>query len=170
MSKRKAFTLVELLIVVSILGVLAAIIMPEFRGHGQQAKESAAKEMLQMLRGQIELYAIQHKGIPPGYLNGDMSSNPIGTRVVAQLTQVTNLNGEWEAPGTAGYDYGPYMHAMPKNPFNGSDRVWIVSDNPKVTELSVVGETYGWQYHGPTKTINLNTTGNDSVGVIYLKY
>lgn len=55
---KKAFTLVEVLIVAAILGIMAAIVMPLFGDQVQLAKESTAKEMLQTLRGQIDLYGI----------------------------------------------------------------------------------------------------------------
>ena len=47
---RKGFSLVEIMIVVSILGILAAIVLPEFQNYQQQAKESAAKDNLRILR------------------------------------------------------------------------------------------------------------------------
>ncbi|RKY11715.1 MAG: hypothetical protein DRP65_03460, partial [Planctomycetota bacterium] len=47
---KKAFSLVELLIVVAILGILAAIVVPEFQTYTQQAKEAAAKDNLRILR------------------------------------------------------------------------------------------------------------------------
>lgn len=73
---KKAFTLVEILIVVAILGILAAIVLPQFQSHTQQAKESAAKDNLRILRNAIELYAAQHDGVPPGYPNGDTTASP----------------------------------------------------------------------------------------------
>ena len=53
---KKAFTLVELMIVVAILGILAAIVIPEFQSHSEQASESAAKETLRTIRQQIEYF------------------------------------------------------------------------------------------------------------------
>ncbi len=68
-----AFTLVEILIVVAILGILAAIVLPTFQDHVQQARESAAKDNLRILRNAIEVYAAQHNDVPPGYPNDDQS-------------------------------------------------------------------------------------------------
>ncbi|MHC4236894.1 MAG: type IV pilin protein, partial [Planctomycetota bacterium] len=48
------------MIVVTILGSLAAIVIPEFSGHIQKAKESAAKDNLRILRQAIERYAQDH--------------------------------------------------------------------------------------------------------------
>ena len=57
---QQAFTLVELMIVVAILGILAAIIVPEFQGHTLQAKEAAAKENLRLMRTALNNQDITH--------------------------------------------------------------------------------------------------------------
>ena len=170
MVKQKGFTLVEILIVVSILGILTAIIMPEFYGHTTKAKEVAAKEMLQMLRGQVELYTIQHDEMPPGYLDGNTSVSPVGAFMLVQLTYPTNITGQWAAAGTEGYDYGPYMNAVPKNPFNNGNQIWVITNDPTATEPSEADSRFGWLYYGPTKTIRLNTFGNDSTEMSYQDY
>lgn len=69
---KKAFTLVELMIVVAVLGILAAIAVPAFQGHAARAKKSAAKDNLRMLRTAIGLYTSQHDNLTPGYLNGSI--------------------------------------------------------------------------------------------------
>ena len=58
--KNKAFTLVELIIVVTILGILAAIVLPTFQGNVAQARESTAKSDLMTIRNQIEMYKLHH--------------------------------------------------------------------------------------------------------------
>src|SRR5688500_12752746 len=57
---RKGFTLVEILIVVIILGILAAIVIPQFTSASQEARESSALSLLQTIRSQMELYKLQH--------------------------------------------------------------------------------------------------------------
>lgn len=54
--KYKGFTLVELLIVIVILGILAAIVISRFTGATKDAKETSLKANLSGLRSQIEIY------------------------------------------------------------------------------------------------------------------
>ncbi|MHC4474530.1 MAG: competence type IV pilus major pilin ComGC [Planctomycetota bacterium] len=55
-TDKKAFTLVELLIVVLILGALAAIAVPRIMGGAKTAKINACKTNIDVLNSQIELY------------------------------------------------------------------------------------------------------------------
>jgi len=57
---KRAFTLIEILIVVVILGILAAIVIPQFSDASTEANEANVRSQLQTLRGQLELYKVQH--------------------------------------------------------------------------------------------------------------
>ena len=58
-NRRNAFTLIEILIVVVILGILAAVVVPQFTNAADDANAAAVRTQLQTLRGQIELYRAQ---------------------------------------------------------------------------------------------------------------
>jgi prepilin-type N-terminal cleavage/methylation domain-containing protein len=66
---RSAFTLIEILIVVVILGILAAIVIPQFTDASQEASESSVKSTMQTVRSQIELYRVKHGGVLPADLD-----------------------------------------------------------------------------------------------------
>ncbi len=65
---KRGFTLIEILIVVVILGILAAIIVPQFTNAAQEAGASSARSQLQSLRSQIELHRVQNNGATPADL------------------------------------------------------------------------------------------------------
>lgn len=63
--KSRAFTLVEILIVVVILGILAAIVIPQFTNASQEATASSLRSQLQTIRSQIELFRVRNNGSLP---------------------------------------------------------------------------------------------------------
>jgi general secretion pathway protein G len=80
MRRRKGFTLVELLVVVLILGALAAIAVPRIIGGATNAKINACKTNVDLLNSQIELY-YANTGVWPTALTtvtGDVNYFPDG--------------------------------------------------------------------------------------------
>ncbi len=55
-SRSSGFTLIEILIVVVVLGILAALTVPQFSNATSQAEDAAAHSQLNVLRGQMALY------------------------------------------------------------------------------------------------------------------
>jgi len=103
--RNQGFTLIEILIVVIILGILAAIVIPQFTEASSEARESQLVSNLQTLRSQIGLYKVQHNDQYP-----DATST---ATFEACMTQKTLIDGTRDTAG----EYGPYMQAVPKNPF-----------------------------------------------------
>src|SRR3954463_14664633 len=94
----KGFTLVEILIVVIILGILAAIVIPQFTNASQDARKSSLSSQLQTLRSQIELYKMQHK-----------DTFPTATGLAAAAWDWTKITGKTTVAGAAGGTLGPYL-------------------------------------------------------------
>lgn len=144
----KGFTLVELLIVVIILGILAAVVIPQFNSAASESKEAALASNLATVRQAIEMYKVQHDDAFPG------------ATIVAQLTAGTDKAG---AAGTA---YGPYLrNGMPKNPFyslstGSADSVSVVTTTPAAADDST-----GWLYNSVDGTIKANSTADGASGV-----
>lgn len=72
----KAFTLVEILIVVVILGILAAIVVPQFTNATQDAQAGNIQSQLKTLQNQIELYAARNNGAYPDSTDADSFWGP----------------------------------------------------------------------------------------------
>ncbi len=68
MNSKRGVTLVELLIVVLILGALAAIAIPRLSQSAQTAKINACKTNIDLINSQIELYAAENDGSYPANL------------------------------------------------------------------------------------------------------
>jgi len=165
---RKGFTLVELILVVSILGILAALVLPSFQGNVVQAKESASKSNLATIRTQLELYKLQHNGYPPGYVNG--AGAPIAT-VPLQLIGTTTAAGQ-ASPNTVPttpFLYGPYLKKIPENPFNKLNTI-IYVEEATAFSTAADGTSSGWLYKKETGEIALNWTGTDNSGEAYYNY
>jgi general secretion pathway protein G len=69
MQRKRAFTLVELLVVVMILGALAAIAVPRMLSGATNAKINACKTNVDMLNSQIELYYADKGAWPKALTN-----------------------------------------------------------------------------------------------------
>jgi general secretion pathway protein G len=66
MARRCAFTLVELVVVIMILGILAAVAVPKLIGTTANATDGGLKQTLSVVRDSIEMYAAEHGGqMPP---------------------------------------------------------------------------------------------------------
>jgi general secretion pathway protein G len=137
---KNGFTLVEILIVVVILGILAAIVIPQFSQASTEARVSSVKSNLQMVRSQIELYKIQH----------DLEHLPGAGALdfVAALTSKTNSAGALytDAMDTNGdASFGPYMQKFPTNANNGfgNDLAEIVINTSAAAVAAAVDQT-GW--------------------------
>lgn len=68
---RRGFTLIEILIVVVILGILAALIVPNIAASSQEAAMSSARSQLVAVRSQIEMYRLRSGGVLPGVSGTD---------------------------------------------------------------------------------------------------
>jgi len=60
MKNRKGFTLIELMIVIAIIGILAAMAIPNFKKAREQAREKACYSNMRVLLGAIEMYNMDH--------------------------------------------------------------------------------------------------------------
>ena len=137
MKTRSGFTLVEILVVVVILGILGAIVIPQFKPAATEAKTSRLCSDLQVMRVQIGLYKIQHNDEVPGTV--------AGVDFVQAMTNKTNKTGVLDPVGV----YGPYVPRIPINPFIDLDTIEI--------DGVLGGGTHAWYYNTTTGAFHADT-------------
>jgi general secretion pathway protein G len=127
---KRGFTLVEILIVVVILGILAAIVIPQFSQASTDSKVSSLQSNLQTLRSQVALYKIQHNDVTPA-----------AATFADQMTQFSdvagNVNGTTK---TAVFCFGPYLQVgVPNNPFTNANVIgvdWVYTTDGETWSLT----------------------------------
>jgi general secretion pathway protein G len=106
---KKGFTLVELLIVIIIIAVLAAIAIPKFSNSSMRSKESSLRANLKLVRNAIDLFRADTGAFP-------------ATMAGLTATTTSGLNPSSAAGCTiASTDWrGPYLQAVPVDPVSGN--------------------------------------------------
>ena len=144
-NRRSAFTLVEILIVVIILGILATVIIGLFANSAADASANALKDNLRAIRSSLQIYLAQH------------GSYPALSTFESQMTQYSDASGATAGSHDATHIYGPYIMTVPPLPV-GTNR-----------GLSTVTSTtysagYGWGYDPTTGTFKANLPDGDVDG------
>jgi general secretion pathway protein G len=127
MKASRGFTLVEVLVVVSILGILAAIVIPQFSSSTGEAQLASLNSNLHVMRKQIELYKIHHTGQLP------VAVGETGADFARRMT--TKTDGE----GNAGTEFGPYVERVPTNPYNKRNTI-------RIGGAAAGANTDGWRF------------------------
>lgn len=164
---RRGFTLAELVVVVAVLGVVAALGVPRFAGAESVHHEARLGEAVRELRRAVTVYAAQHNDVPPGHPDGRVSTSPTTGALLNQLTGWTDAAGHAANQPTPAYRYGPYLRAIPMNAVSGLSTVRFVAPGRPVDEPT---DEAGWVYQPNTLSIAADTSGRDGRGVRYFDY
>ena len=137
MQNQQGFTLIELVIIIVVLGILAAVAIPKYQDITAEAKASAAKGALGSMRSGISIY----------YANAAVKT---GTATWPPIDSLRTVNVVMS-------------QSMPANPFQASTNApdSIVTG---VTKGVIVGTRGGWAYKPSTGELwpNTNSAGENN--------
>jgi prepilin-type N-terminal cleavage/methylation domain-containing protein len=172
--KTSAFSLIELVVAVVILGVLAALAIPRFSHGAVNESEADLRTHLAVLRTAIEMYYHDH-GAYPAQKAADTAGAEVATAAafIHQLTQYTDVDGRVGPAPSATFRYGPYLR-------NGVPQCSVSAVGPSADVHVITGAAEpaynvtvphaGWIYNCETGYIAANSPGQDQLGVRYDSY
>jgi len=182
-SFRSGFTLVELLIVVIILAILAAIVVPQFASSTVDARESALDANLGAMRAAAELYKAQHGDYPgvkvatvgaTACTGGTAGTGAVNTAQAwaDQLLLASDATGHTCSVVVNDYRFGPYIRKGIPPDINGTgaNAAGAVVANIAVTTTGapiVATAAGGWAFDTRSGQIIMNSTALDSRGNAY---
>lgn len=120
MKAARAFTLVELLVVISIIGVLASIALVSFRNSQARSRDTQRKSNLKEMKSALELYYSDY-GKYPSSSNGQIAACPYNP------TTGIGVSCAW---GSGEFTDGVrvYFKIMPQDPSDGTHYYYRVVD------------------------------------------
>jgi len=149
-KKEQGFTLIELMIVVAIIGILAALALPKFASLVEKSREAATKGSINSLMSAISIYYGDREGVYPEYM--DTGTTYMFSRYMDVIPPVKATHSGIDSNGTLS---GP----------SGTNMV----QGPTVAEL-ITASSRGWLYNSTTGHIYVNSSTTDSKGSAYSTY
>ena len=164
----KGFTLIEMIIVVIIMGILAAVIIPQIAVTTGDAQLSTLQTDLSAMRNAVEIYYAQHNATYPGArdITGGVPADDAAsaTAFVQQLTRYTNANGVVsDDVDRTNFPFGPYVKggALPENPYNSLNTVHVDRTETDITVKASDGTT-AWKFYMLTGVLMADDGAHDT--------
>src|SRR2546428_623348 len=148
-KREKGFTLIELMIVVVIIGILAAIAIPNFINMQNRAKEGSTKSNMHTVQLAAEDYGVQNDGVYAGTMDATHVANLLPASFKNPFSGSTGSGNAWEdrAARTQVCEEGVPCRKPPGQPRGG--RNW--TGRAKASPCARVGSPSGTSIPGPAR-------------------
>ena len=159
-NKSLAFSLIELVIVVLILGIVATVALISMKNSSMHARRKAAKTSLQILRNAIDRYYCEHRWTYPGARTDGMGNPALSNQAfINQLTLYSDINGRCSKDKDPLFPFGPYIQGkIPRLPLGKNAGRNSVRVKDQDTSLAAeVNSGDGWVYNPRTGEIIPNS-------------
>lgn len=156
-APRRGFSMIELVIVVVIIGIIAAIAIPRMSRGPAAAADSAVAQNIQVIRSAVDLYQTEHNGTYPA-ANGSIT-------IADLLLKYSNIDGtavSTTKDTSTGIIYGPYLRTVPP--------ITVGTRKGGNTIASADAAGVGWIYDSTSGSVSANATGTDGAGKAYASY
>jgi len=124
------FTFIEIMVVVAILAILAALVVPRIMGRTDDAKRTAAKVQIRNIEGALQLYKLD---------NGVYPSTEQGLKALVDKPSVGVIPKKWKLGG--------YIQKLPEDPWGNQYKYYSPSPNQRgdyeIISLGTDGEAGG---------------------------
>jgi len=124
-NTQAGFTLIELMVVIFILGLLAAVAIPRFMGESDKAKVGTAKTQIALLETALKMYKLD---------NGSYPTTEQGLKALVEAPTAGNLPKNWRKGGYRYLEKGK----VPKDPWK-NDFIYISPGSHGDFDLSSLG-------------------------------
>ncbi|GAB3540870.1 type II secretion system major pseudopilin GspG [Noviherbaspirillum agri] len=101
-AKQRGFTLIEIMVVVVIMGILAALVVPKLMGRADDARITAARQDIATMMSALKLYKLDNHRYP---------TTEQGLQALVQKPT--------SGPAANGWKSGGYLDKLPKDPWGG---------------------------------------------------